>query len=76
VKLGGDKGGSSFKMNFQIVNTPRPNSVQNTCVFTAFEAPDTKTNLHLTLIRYQEAVRHMHWRYYLGILSKLCLHVN
>lgn len=56
VKLGGDKGGSSFKMNFQIVNTPRPNSVQNTCVFTAFEAPDSKTNLHLTLSRYKEAV--------------------
>ena len=60
VKLGGDKGGSSFKMNFQIVN------VQNTCVFTAFEAPDSKTNLHLTLTRYHEAVKHMQtytWRY-------------
>jgi hypothetical protein len=43
IKFGGDKGGSSFKMNFQIVNTPRPNSVQNTCVVTAFEAPDSKT---------------------------------
>lgn len=56
VKLGGDKGGSSFKMNFQLVNTPRPNSVQNTCVFTVFEAPDSTTNLHLTLSRYQEDV--------------------
>jgi hypothetical protein len=66
IKFGGDKGGSSFKMNFQIVNTPRPNSVQNTCVVTAFEAPDSKTNLHLTLTRYQEAVRQKQrytWRY-------------
>lgn len=56
VKLGGDKGGSSFKMNFQIVNVSHPNSIQNTCVFTAFEAPDSKTNLHITLERYQGAV--------------------
>lgn len=54
--IGGDKGGSSFKMNFQIVNTPHPNSVQNTVVFTAFEAPDSKTNLHITLERYQGPV--------------------
>ncbi len=56
----------TFKMNFQIVNTPRPNSVQNTCVFTAFEAPDSKTNLHLTLSRYKEAVSQLQsytWRY-------------
>ena len=33
LKLGGDKGGGYFKMNFQIVNTPAPNSVHNTCVF-------------------------------------------
>lgn len=56
VKLGGDKGGTSFKMNFQIVNTSAPNSVRNTCVFTAFEAPDSKTNLHVTLERYQGPV--------------------
>lgn len=56
VKLGGDKGGSSFKMNFQIVNVPHPNSIQNTCVFAAFEAPDSTTNLHITLERYQGPV--------------------
>lgn len=56
IKLGGDKGGSSFKMNFQVVNTQHPNSIRNTCVFTAFEAPDSKTNLHITLERYQGPV--------------------
>lgn len=66
VKLGGDKGGSSFKMNFQIVNVPHPNSIQNTCVFAAFEAPDSKTNLHIALERYQGPVsllQNHHWRY-------------
>ena len=46
VKLGGDKGGKTFKMNFQIVNVPAPNSVRNTSVFNCFEAGDSITNLH------------------------------
>ena len=45
VKVGGDKGGGSFKMNFQICNVAHPNSVNNTCVFCAFEASDNPTNL-------------------------------
>lgn len=63
VKLGGDKGGSSFKMNFQIVNVTHPNSIRNTCVFTAFEAPDSKTNLHITVERYQGLLQSHTWRY-------------
>ena len=66
MKLGGDKGGSSFKMNFQIVNVPHPNSIRNTCVFTAFEAPDSKTNLKIALERYQGPVSQLQqhtWRY-------------
>ena len=65
VKVGGDKGGDSFKMNFQIVNTPTPNSVQNTCVFSFFEASDTTTNLHVALDRYKaqiEALEGLKWR--------------
>ena len=56
VKLGGDKGGTSVKMNFQIVNVPAPNSVRNTCVFTVFEAVDTPVNLEIALSRYKEDV--------------------
>ena len=57
VKVGGDKGGGdSFKMKFQIVNTPTPNSVQNTCVFSFFEASDTSTNLHVALERYKAQI--------------------
>eukprot|EP00731_Ephydatia_muelleri_P024107 Em0016g378a len=32
LKIGGDKGGGTFKMTFQIVNVATPNSVHNTCV--------------------------------------------
>ena len=41
IKIGGDKGGSSFKMNFQICNVVTPNSKTNTCVFCAFLAYKT-----------------------------------
>eukprot|EP00731_Ephydatia_muelleri_P007956 Em0004g294a len=67
LKLGGDKGGGSFKMNFQIVNVAAPNSVHNTCVFCCFEADDTVTNLHIALDRYKDQVAHlqgMQWRQY------------
>ena len=53
IKIGGDKGGSSLKMNFQIVNTQQPNSSQHTCIFAAVEAPDSITNLHVALDRYR-----------------------
>ena len=33
LKIGGDKGGGTFKMNFQIVNVATPNSVYTTKVF-------------------------------------------
>ena len=70
VKLGGDKGGSSFKMNFQILNVENPNSIHNTCVFTAFQAVDTLFNLHVALDRYSEQVNELQqteWRYVLSI---------
>ena len=49
VKIGGDKGGGSFKMNFQICNLHHPNSPSNTCVFCIFEAPDSPVNLQFAL---------------------------
>ena len=56
VKVGGDKGGSSFKMSFQIVNTHYPNSIENTCVFTVFEARDNRTNLEVALEKYKPQI--------------------
>lgn len=46
LKIGGDKGGGTFKMAVQIVH---PNSPNNTCVFSIFEAPDSVTNLTVGL---------------------------
>lgn len=37
LKIGGDKGGGSFKMSFQLGNVQNPNSPTNTCVFAVFE---------------------------------------
>ena len=38
IKIGGDHGGDSFKMSFQICNVSNPNSKNNTVVFSIFEA--------------------------------------
>ena len=55
-----------MKMNFQILNTPHPNSIANTCVFLAYEAPDSKTNLYVALARYRsqvEELKELQWKY-------------
>ena len=55
-----DKGGKSVKANFQICNVENPNSVRNTCVFAAFEAPDS------ALERYSPQISELaraKWRY-------------
>ena len=65
MKLGGDKGGSTFKLNIQILNIQNPNSKKNTCVTAMFEASDTITNLHIALDRYSEQVSELQrllWR--------------
>ena len=56
VKLGGDKGGKTMKLSFQLCNCVHPNSPTNTCVFACFEASDTRCNLHLAMDRYKEQV--------------------
>ena len=70
VKLGGDKGGESFKMSLQLVNTRHPNSIHNTFVFSVFEARDTHTNLVVALERYApqiETLQTLSWRYSIHI---------
>ena len=61
MKIGGDAGGGTFKINFQIVNILSPNSPQNTCVFAIFEAKDTTTNLQVALDRFQGDIRCSEW---------------
>ena len=66
IKLSGDKGGGSFKMNFQIVNVPFPNAPENTCIFSAFEASDSIQNLHIALEQFTDQVDNLQgfeWRY-------------
>lgn len=56
MKVGGDKGGKTFKMSFQIVNTKAPNSTTNTCVFSISEAIDSVTNLKVIGDKYGEEI--------------------
>lgn len=68
IKVGGDKGGGTFKMSFQIANIPSPNSTQNTVVFNLFQAPDSYSNIKLALQRYVPHVnqlQHLLWKYVL-----------
>ena len=59
LKVGGDKGGNSFKMSFQVVNTQAPNSPSNTCVFSIFEASDSVTNLKVVGDRFGDKIGHL-----------------
>ncbi|XP_078600313.1 uncharacterized protein LOC144875275 [Branchiostoma floridae x Branchiostoma japonicum] len=54
VKVGGDHGGGSFKLTFQLLNRDHPNSRQNTVVFSIFEAKDSRENLMLAIGRYAQ----------------------
>ncbi|XP_071500072.1 uncharacterized protein [Diadema antillarum] len=49
VKIGGDKGGSSFKLMLQICNVAKPNSILNTNIIMMFDAVDSIFNLELAL---------------------------
>ncbi|XP_072027743.1 uncharacterized protein [Amphiura filiformis] len=45
LKIGGDKGGTTTKMAFQLVNQNAPNSSASTNIISMFEATDTYINL-------------------------------
>ena len=59
IKIGGDKGGESMKMSFQVCNVPHPNSVKNSCVFAIFQAPDTPTNLHVAFESFRPQINEL-----------------
>ena len=56
LKIGGDHGGGSFKMSFQVANVSNPNKPQNSVVFSVMEAKDYKSNLRLCLERYRRQI--------------------
>ncbi|XP_065672288.1 uncharacterized protein LOC124815234 [Hydra vulgaris] len=65
IKIGGDYGGGSFKMSYQIVNQDQPNSKSNSIVFSTFEAKDYRTNLIVGLSRYTlqvDEIQNMIWQ--------------
>uniref|UniRef100_A0A1X7T8D3 Uncharacterized protein n=1 Tax=Amphimedon queenslandica TaxID=400682 RepID=A0A1X7T8D3_AMPQE len=45
-----------MKKSFQVVNTDKPNSVCNSCVFSPFEVPDNVVNLRIALERYKDII--------------------
>ena len=65
IKIGGDHGGGSFKMCYQIANTNNPNSKENTIIFSTFEAKDYRANLKVGLNRFREQInslQSMQWQ--------------
>ena len=56
IKIGGDKGGGSFKMVFEIGNLENPNATRNTVIFSMFEAGDTPYNLSIGLQGYDRVI--------------------
>ena len=53
VKIGGDMGGGSFKMTYQIANVNNPNKLDNTVIFSIFETKDSRANLRICLERFK-----------------------
>ena len=53
VKIGGDHGGGSFKMTYQVANVDNPNKLDNTVIFSIFEAKDSRANLRICLERFK-----------------------
>ena len=74
MKVGGDKGGRSFKMSFQIGNTTNPNAPENTCVFALYEGHDSAANLHICLDQYRDQISNIStatWR----LVFMMCEHM-
>eukprot|EP00117_Sycon_ciliatum_P024254 scpid42675/ scgid20399/ len=57
VKVGGDHGGDSFKMSFQIVNVKKANAIRNIVPFLVFAAKDSPANLTTALHPFVEQVK-------------------
>ena len=65
IKLGGDHGGGSFKLSFQIANVQQPNSTKNTVPFILFSAKDYISNLTTALKPFQDKIlqlRNTSWK--------------
>ena len=59
LKLGGDKGHGSFKLNLQLCNVTHPNFQKNTTLLAMCMAGDSVANLHVALDQYKEQLGEM-----------------
>ena len=60
IKIGGDHGGCSFKMNFQVANVENPNRKDNTVVFSILEAKYYRVNnIKLALERFKTQIKEL-----------------
>ena len=57
VKIGGDHGGGSFKMPYQIANVHNPSSTDNRIFFSMFEPKVYCSNIKIALTRFREQVK-------------------
>ena len=65
IKIGGDKGGGTFKMHFQIVNIATPNSDHTHVCFAALQLGTVSPTSTQHLTRFKDQVEHlngMKWR--------------
>ena len=66
LKVGGDKGGSTFKLSVQLANALAVNSINNTYVITCYQGTDTLANLQVAISRYREQLQELvstGWKY-------------
>ena len=59
IKIGGDHGGSSFKLSMQIANTERPNATDNTIPLCIFNEKDSTANLQTALTQYSSQIEQL-----------------
>ncbi|XP_064639775.1 uncharacterized protein LOC135495245 [Lineus longissimus] len=59
LKIGGDKGGDTVKLEFQIANVENPNAAANTIVYCYYEGSDSYTNLQIAFDRFKEDVKNL-----------------
>ena len=59
LRIGGDHGGGSFKMCYEICNVNHPHRKENTIVFSIFEEKDSRANLRICLERFRAHINQL-----------------
>ena len=59
MKIGGNHGGGSFKMSYQIANVADPDSKDNTLVFSLFQVKDYGIIMKTGLSRFAQEINEL-----------------